>query len=196
MIGNHLNARVTGQFCRSQKISCGLLDFLPTDAIPMPTSLAEGRLPETFGWRSRVRPLRAWLVTTHSGGSGHRAGRHYDRSARCSLDGASSASRRSKRGPVMNGTGSRHQRENEDGIPEARPGAAAERELRQKCRGGAPRGAPASVIGRWSLAIQGSARTARRAKGCGVPHQRLSALRSPRFGERQKDRRRTPRRKE
>ena len=34
-----------------------------------------------------VRPLRAWLVTTHSGGSGQRAGRQYDRSARCSLDG-------------------------------------------------------------------------------------------------------------
>jgi hypothetical protein len=32
------------------------------------------------------------------------------------------------------------------------------RRLRQKCRGGAPRGAPASVIGRWSLADQGSAR--------------------------------------
>src|SRR5438552_2136301 len=33
----------------------------------MPTSLAEGRLPETFGGWSEGRPLRAWLVTTHSG---------------------------------------------------------------------------------------------------------------------------------
>jgi hypothetical protein len=33
-----------------------------------------------------VRPLRAWLVTTHSGGSGTPPERHYDRSARSSLD--------------------------------------------------------------------------------------------------------------
>ena len=68
------------------------------------TSLAEGRLPETFGGWSEVRPLRAGLVSLHSGGSGQRAGRHYDRSARCSLDG-----------PGANA-----------GLPEARPGAAAE----------------------------------------------------------------------
>src|SRR6266852_5779803 len=52
------------------------------------TSLAEGRLPETFGGWSGGRPLRAWLVTTHSGGSGTPAGRHYDRSAGSLLDGS------------------------------------------------------------------------------------------------------------
>ena len=51
------------------------------------TSLAEGRLPEAFGGWSEGRPLRAGLASLHSGGSGHRAGRYYGRSARCSLDG-------------------------------------------------------------------------------------------------------------
>ena len=37
-------------------------------------------------------------------------------------------------------------------------------------RGEAPRGAPAYVIGRRSLPPKGSALTARRATGCGVPH--------------------------
>ena len=35
----------------------------------------------------RVRPPRAWLVTRHSGGLGAPPGRHYERSARSSLDG-------------------------------------------------------------------------------------------------------------
>ena len=52
------------------------------------TSLAEGRLPEAFGGWSEGRPPRVGLATQHSGGSGHRAGRHYDRSARCSLGGS------------------------------------------------------------------------------------------------------------
>src|SRR5439155_3931394 len=52
------------------------------------TSLAEGRLPEAFGGWSEGRPPRVGLATQHSGCSGHRAGRHYDRSARCSLGGS------------------------------------------------------------------------------------------------------------
>jgi hypothetical protein len=64
-----------------------ILDFQKDFIHNAPTSLAEGRLPETFGGWSEGRPLRAGLVSLHSGGSGQRAGRHYDRSARCSLDG-------------------------------------------------------------------------------------------------------------
>jgi hypothetical protein len=61
------------------------------------TSLAEGRLPETFGGWSEGRPLRAGLVNLHSGGSGTPAGRHYDRSAGSLLDGASLASQKPAR---------------------------------------------------------------------------------------------------
>ena len=46
-------------------------------------------------------------------------------------------------------------------------------------RGEAPEGAPAYVTGRRSRPLTGSAPTARRAKRCGVPHRRLSALHHP-----------------
>src|SRR5262245_10935216 len=46
------------------------------------TSLAEGRLPETFGGWSKGRSLRAGLVSLPRGGLGAPPGRHYDRSAR------------------------------------------------------------------------------------------------------------------
>ena len=55
----------------------------------------------------------------------------------------------------------------------ARPDAEKER------RSEAPEGAPVRVMDRWIP--QGIGLTARRATGCGVPHRRLSALRSPRF---------------
>jgi hypothetical protein len=64
-----------------------VLDLNPINVYKFSTSLAERRLPETFGGWSEGRPLRAGLVSLHSGGSGQRAGRHYDRTARCSLDG-------------------------------------------------------------------------------------------------------------
>src|SRR5438132_1505126 len=63
------------------------LDLGTRKIYTFPTSLAEGRLPEAFGGWSEGRPLRAGLASLHSGGSGHRAGRYYGRSARCSLDG-------------------------------------------------------------------------------------------------------------
>ena len=67
--------------------------------------------------------------------------------------------------------------------PEARPGAAAKRKFRQKCRGGAPRGAPASVIGRWSLAIQGSARPQDGPRGAAFRTSACRRSASPRFCE-------------
>ena len=45
-------------------------------------------------------------------------------------------------------------------------------------RGGAPKGAPTRVMGRQSLPLKGLAQP-QGGHGCGVPHQRLSALRSP-----------------
>ena len=45
-----------------------------------------GRFHETSFERDRMRPLRARLVTSHSGGSGTPLGRHYGRPARSSLD--------------------------------------------------------------------------------------------------------------
>ena len=53
--------------------------------------------------RTLVRPLRAWLVTTHSGGSGTPPVRHYDRSARSSLkwDRDKQSPRPRKRGPEL-----------------------------------------------------------------------------------------------
>jgi hypothetical protein len=65
-----------------------------------------------------MRPLRAWLVTTLPGGSGAPPGGHYDPPARSWLTAGANAGNR-KRGPET-----------------------------EKCRGGAPRGAPAGVIGR------------------------------------------------
>jgi hypothetical protein len=59
-----------------------------------------------------ARPLRAWLVTTHPGGSGTPLGRHYDRSARSLLD---------------------WDRMQKSTSQEARPGVAADN-IRQKCR--------------------------------------------------------------
>ena len=53
-----------------------ILDILKDYMHTTPTLLAEGRLPETFGGWSEGRPLRAGLVSLHSGGSGQRAGRH------------------------------------------------------------------------------------------------------------------------
>src|SRR6266446_6999712 len=47
-----------------------------------------------------------------------------------------------------------------------------------KRRSGAPRGAPVRVMDRQFPPAGGTGPTARRATGCGVPHQRLSALRS------------------
>src|ERR1051326_8749641 len=54
---------------------------------------------------------------------------------------------------------------------------------KEERRGGAPRGAPVRVMGRQFPPAGGTGPTARRATGCGVPHQRLSALRSLTFGE-------------
>src|SRR5262249_6796414 len=52
----------------------------------------------------------------------------------------------------------------------------------EKCRGGAPRGAPAGVIGRMVSLRRGDRPCREAGHGHGVPCQRLSALRSPRFG--------------
>src|SRR5438105_2756072 len=49
--------------------------------------LSEGRLPETFGWRSEVRRPRAGFVTPHSGGPGTPPYGHYEPCARSSLNG-------------------------------------------------------------------------------------------------------------
>jgi len=46
----------------------------------------------------------------------------------------------------------------------------------RKSRGEAPKGAPVRVMDRRSLPLRGPALTARRATGCGDPHQRLPAL--------------------
>jgi len=51
-----------------------ILDNYPTAIIRTTALLTEGRLPETFGWRSEVRLPRAGLVTLHSGGPGLRPG--------------------------------------------------------------------------------------------------------------------------
>src|SRR6202012_3868975 len=49
--------------------------------------LAHSRASSRDAWMTeRGRPLRARLVTSHSGGSGAPLGRHYGRSARSSLD--------------------------------------------------------------------------------------------------------------
>src|SRR6185369_11493587 len=48
-----------------------------------------------------------------------------------------------------------------------------------KRRGGAPIGAPVRVMGRPFPSAEGTGFAARRATGCGDPHQRLSALRPP-----------------
>src|SRR5438132_9617141 len=98
----------------SEKNLGGPLDFLPTDVIPTAALLTEGRLPETFGWRSRVRLPRAGLVTLHSGDPGLRLGDTLRSPRRESADQAR-ASGPGKRGPGAKGS-----------------------------RGGAPRGAPAS----------------------------------------------------
>src|SRR6266849_6155482 len=81
-----------------------------------PTSLAEGRLPETFGWRSRGRPLRAWLVTTHSGGSGQ----HKQVYAVCAMQTAMPG------GITTAPRGARWTGRRQCRFPEARPGAEAE----------------------------------------------------------------------
>ena len=54
---------------------------------------------------------------------------------------------------------------------------------KEKRRSGAPRGAPVRVMDRQLPPAGGTGPTARRATWCGVPHQRLSALRSLTFGE-------------
>ena len=48
---------------------------------------------------------------------------------------------------------------------------------KEKRRGEAPIGAPARVMGRLFPSAEGTGFAVRRATGCGVPHQRLSALR-------------------
>jgi hypothetical protein len=68
-----------GRFAKSLS---PLLTFIPTDIIPIAAWLAEGRQPETFGGWSKVRHLRAWLVTTHSGDPGAPPGGHYEPPAR------------------------------------------------------------------------------------------------------------------
>jgi hypothetical protein len=47
---------------------------------------------------------------------------------------------------------------------------------KEKRRGEAPIGAPARVMGRPFPSAEGTGFAVRRATGCGVPHQRLSAL--------------------
>src|SRR5205823_12077772 len=93
----------------------------------------EGRLPETFGWRSGVRLPRAGLVTLHSGdpGLGPPAESRLIRRRKCPLESAARA---------------------------------------EKSRGGAPKGAPASVIGRLiSGPIAGDRPDREAGHGCGVP---------------------------
>src|SRR6267154_3641452 len=53
---------------------------------------------------------------------------------------------------------------------------------KEKRRGEAPIGAPVRVMGRPFPPAGGTGFAVRRATGCGVPHQRLSALRPPRTG--------------
>src|SRR5712675_2127580 len=53
---------------------------------------------------------------------------------------------------------------------------------KEKRRGEAPIGAPVRVMGRPFPPAGGTGFAVRRATGCGVPHQRLSALRPPRMG--------------
>ena len=53
---------------------------------------------------------------------------------------------------------------------------------KEKRRGEAPIGAPVRVMGRLFPSAEGTGFAARRATGCGVPHQRLSERRPPRMG--------------
>src|SRR5213078_5401587 len=52
-----------------------------------------------------------------------------------------------------------------------------------KRRGEAPIGAPVRVMGRLFPSAEGTGFAVRRATGCGVPHQRLSALRPLAWGD-------------
>jgi hypothetical protein len=100
-----------------------------------------------------MRPLRAGLVSLHSGGSGQRAGRHYDRSARCSLDGPA---------------------------PMPVPGSPARSCGGVKASPEMPRWSAERRAGQrhWPVVPgdPGIGPTARRVTRCGVPHQRLSVL--------------------
>ena len=71
------------------------------------------------------------------------------------------------------------------GVPYGRPCPSPEGglEVEGKRRSGAPRGAPVRVTDRQFPPAGGTGSIARSATGCGVPHQRLSALRSLTFGE-------------
>src|ERR1043166_3080629 len=68
--------------------------FLPYP--PARLGSLEGRLPETFGWRSKVRRPRAGFVTPHSGGPGTPPYGHYEPCARSSLDTRKAKSRKGK----------------------------------------------------------------------------------------------------
>ena len=63
------------------------LDNIPIIGLYTYHSTHRGRHLEAFIWRSGVRSPRAGFASLLPGGSGHRVGRHYGRSARCSLDG-------------------------------------------------------------------------------------------------------------
>src|SRR4051812_31292384 len=116
-----------------------------------------------------MRPLRAWLVITHSGGSGAPVGRQQDRSAGSLLDETGANARARKPGPELS-----HRRK-----PLAR--AAVERREASALRQG--REAPRT---RLACRVMGTPRVPRRQP------ERFSALRSPRF-PRDRESRRTRR---
>ena len=111
-------------------------------------------------------------VATHSGGSGHRVGRHYDRSARCfaGLGQGRKPARPRKPGPELM----------RSEPPLQMPRWSAERRAPYVTGCDTPR---KRVPGRVMARLE-----------CGDPHSgRLSALYSPRLGEGQRDGRRTRR---
>jgi len=75
-------ARTSGRRCTLVTFSLTLVPVYVTGTMPARSRdvTGDGRLTE------RVRFLRAGLVTPFSGGFGNTPGRHYDRSARSSLD--------------------------------------------------------------------------------------------------------------
>jgi hypothetical protein len=114
------------------------------------TLLAEGRQPVTFGGWSEGRPLRAGLVTQHSGGSG--APQRSQACADC-VNLSARGNRTALQGACWTGTGRQCPRPRKRG-----PGLMRNQRFRCKSRGGAPKGAPAGVIGRLSPAYRRSAR--------------------------------------
>ena len=106
-----------------------------------------------------MRPLRAWLVTTHSGGSGQRKQVYAVYAMQTAMPGGT---RTALQGACWTGR-------RKCWFPEARPGAAAEETPPEMPRWSAERRAGQRY---WPVipGDPGIGPTARRVTGCGVPH--------------------------